>query len=653
MVRSIRHRGPDGYGTYLDDQVGLAHARLAILDVAGGAQPISNEDGSVWIVFNGEIFNYVELRKNLELLGHRFRTRSDTEVIVHAYEEWGEDAWIRLNGQFAFAIRDTHKGHNWLVRDRVGIAPLFFARAPGAIVFGSEIKAILASGRVLPAVDHAALLEVFRFWAAPGPATVFAGVRQLLPGCAIRFDDRLRARELRFFCQRFDTTGPAARMTLAEAVDGLEARLREAVRLRLRADVPVGAYVSGGLDSSVVARIVQQLDTSPLQTFSVRFNDERYDEGAAQERTAKLLGTSHHEIVVTPELLANELPTVISHCETPLLRTAPVPMFVLSSLVRTLGMRVVLTGEGADEFFGGYDLFKEDKIRRFWARAPQSTVRPRLLARVHPYVVSGRGAMWQSFFARGLTELDDGFYAHRLRWENTGWTARFLSRAVRDSLDTEAATRRLEAVLPQGWRGVGPLERAQHVEIATFMSPYLLASQGDRALMANGVEGRFPFLDPDVIDFASTLASPHKLRGLHDKVVLRRLARKWLPEDIASRPKWPYRAPIRHAFVAESAPEFVRELMGVEALKRNPLLDADAAAALASRAFSGTQSMGEREEMALIGILTTQIWYRAFIDPGGRAAGSADRRLLSHSQVAPSVAVDRRSNRGTIAEAAS
>lgn len=308
-------------------------------------------------------------------------------------------------------------------------------------------------------------------------------------------------------------------------------------------------------------------------------------------------------------------------------------------------MRVVLTGEGADEFFGGYDIFKENRIRRFWARAPGSAFRPRLLSRVHPYVASsGKGAMWQAFFARGLTNLQDPFYSHRPRWENSDWSTRFLSHEVRTSLTEEAASQRLEGALPEGWRDAGPLERAQHIEIATFMSSYLLASQGDRALMANGIEGRFPYLDPNVIRFAAGLSSSRKLRGLSDKVVLRQLARKWLPPEIAARPKWPYRAPIRHAFAGPSAPEYTREMLSPSALERNPLLDVAASKALAARAFSD-QPMSEREEMALIGVLSTQLWHRTFIT-GTRIGAAGDTPPLR-------VSVDHRSTQEQIARRSS
>jgi asparagine synthase (glutamine-hydrolysing) len=633
MAAALAHRGPDGYGTYVDERSGLAHTRLAILDRAGGDQPLGNEDGTVWITFNGEIFNYLELRAELEARGHRFRTRSDTEVIVHAYEEWSDDAWRRLNGQFAFAIRDLRDRSLWLVRDRVGIAPLFLARTPQAVLFGSEAKAILASRRVRAEADPAALVEAFTLWATPGPSTVFAGITIVAPGTALRFDERLGLRSQVYHRQRFEVSPEYERAAPEALAEELEARLRTATSLRLRADVPVGAYLSGGLDSSVVTSLVRTIDTSPLETFSVRFEDARYDEGEAQGRMARELATSHHEIVATPALLASELPRVIAHCEAPLLRTAPVPMFLLSGLVRRQGMRVVLTGEGADEFLGGYDLFKEARVRRFWARQPNSRARPMLLSRIHPYVANaGSGAMWQAFFRRGLDRTDDPFYAHRLRWENAAWATRFLAPEVRAALSPTALDDRLRAVLPDDWDTCGPLERAQLVEIATFMSPYLLASQGDRALMANAVEGRFPFLDPNVIDFCSALPARRKLCGLREKTTLRRVARRLLPPEVAERRKWPYRAPIARALFGPAAPEFVRELLGPAALAASPLIDATAAGSLAARAWTEGAQLGEREEMALVGLLTLQLWQRTFL-------GAAD---LPSAPREPRVAIDRR-----------
>ena len=629
MAGALRHRGPDGYGVYVDDRCGLAHARLAIIDLAGGHQPLCNEDGTVWIAFNGEVFNYPELREELAASGHCFRTRSDTEVIVHAYEEWGADAWRRLNGQFALAIRDTRDDSLWLVRDRVGIAPLFYAADESGVVFGSECKAIFASGRVKPRADAASLAAVFTMWSAPGPGTVFEGVRCVMPGRAVRFAPDLRAREAAYHTLTIEPRDTGR--TLEDAADELGARLRRAVEIRLRADVPVGAYLSGGLDSSLTSRLVRMSDSSPLQTFSVRFEDARFDEGEAQRHMAADLGTTHHEIVATPQSIREALPATVEHAESPLLRTAPVPMFILSSLVRQLGMKVVLTGEGADEFLGGYDVYKEDKVRRFWARGPESRTRPALMSRVHRYVAeAGTGSMWQQFFRTGLTETQHPHYSHRLRWENTAWTLRFLSAEVRAS--AAVLGERVDAALPQGWGSASTFARAQHLEIATFMTPYLLAAQGDRAIMAHGVEGRYPYLDPDVVEFAAGLPDRLKMSGLHEKLVLRAVARRVLPAAVASRRKWPYRAPIAGALFGPAAPGYARELLAPAALSDNPLVDARAAFGLAAKAWTGSR-LAEREEMALVGLLTLQLWCRSFLG-GFRGAVRPDSE--------PTVWVDRR-----------
>jgi asparagine synthase (glutamine-hydrolysing) len=639
MAGVLRHRGPDGFGIYLDDSVGLAHTRLSIIDRAGGAQPLSNENGTIWVAFNGEIFNYVELREELVRLGHVFRTRSDTEVIVHAYEQWQERAWRRLNGQFAIALWDAHARRLTLVRDRVGIVPLFYARSDDALVFASEAKALFAGGRLRCEPNACGLAATFTMWATPCPQTVFKNIQAVRPGETITFDSVDRERHQVFSELRFEPDRGAIR-NAREAAEELELRLARAVALRLRADVPVGAYLSGGLDSAVIAALVREADSSALETFSLRFADPRFDEGPAQQRMASFLGTRHHEVIVGPKDIQQVLERVVWHSETPLLRAGPAPMFLLSALVRDHGMRVVLTGEGADEFLGGYDIFKEAKIRRFWSRDPESDARAALLGRIHPYVVNATpGAMWQQFFRQGLDNVEDPFYAHRLRWGNTAWTLRFLAPDIRSAMADGALDALVENAAGERQLGVTPLSRAQQVEIATFMTPYLLTSQGDRAAMSNGVEGRYPFLDPDVIDLCLRLPDGLKIRGLRDKVVLRELARRRLPEETWRRRKWPYRAPIGSALFGPTAPEYARALLAPEQLSQCPLIDARPAAALAARAFAGDGELREREEMALMGLLTLQIWWRQFISGAGAAPATDIRATLIGR---PDVLVDAR-----------
>ncbi len=642
MVAVQAHRGPDGYGLYRDGPVGLGHARLSIIDVSGGAQPLRNEDGSVWVTFNGEIFNYIELRRDLEALGHRFRTASDTEVIVHAYEQWGERAWGRFNGQFAFGLWDAGRRRLWLVRDPFGIHPLHYSVAGARVVFASEVKALFASRHVTPRFDPEGLLHVFTRWSAPAPGTVFAGVRSVAPGGWVSFDTDLREESGAWWAPDFRTDPGLARSSLEALVERLEHLLREAVALRLRADVPVGAYLSGGLDSSLITTLIQRSESSPLRTFSIRFEDPAFDETEPQRAMVRALQTGHEEVLVRNRDIADHLPAVVRHCETPLLRTAPVPLFLLSGLVRRAGMKVVLTGEGADELFAGYSIFKEDKIRRFWARRPGSAWRSAPLARVHHYVGGPHGhegQMWREFFRRGLTETDAPFYSHRVRWENTGWGTRFLRRELIAGVNAASLDAQVERLLPAGWRHWPPLSRAQLIEVATFMSPYLLVSQGDRVALGHGVEVRYPFLDPGVIAFSGGLPPGVKMRGLRDKFLLRALGSRHLPPAIWNRPKQPYRAPTSPVFFGPDAPDYVRELLSHEALARHGLVDPRPAHLLAekARARAGVMS-GEREEMALVGILTLQIlaeWLsRGF--PG--EAADAHRRLRSK---APDILEDR------------
>jgi len=640
MVAMLRHRGPDEYGLYRDERCGLAHARLSIIDVAGGAQPIHNEDESVWVTFNGEIFNYLELRQELEAHGHCFYTRSDTEVIVHSYEEFGAEAWSRFNGQFAFALWDRQAGQLWLVRDRLGILPLFYARTGTRLLFASEVKALLASGHLSPRFDPAALVEVFTRWAVPPPATVFAGVSCVLPGTAACFDRHLRKREARYWQLDLTPDAGPAESSEAEAADLLGEHLTQAVRLRLRADVPVGAYLSGGLDSSVIAQLTRAWVGDELQTFSIRFEDPAFDETGPQRHMAARLHTRHHEILCGATEIRAALPEVVWHCETPLLRTAPVPLFLLSRLVREHGMKVVLTGEGADELLAGYDIFKEDKLRRFWARQPTSRVRAGLFARLYPDV--GRGqqgtGLWAEFFRRGLMDTHDPFYSHRIRWENTGWGVRFLAHELRASSEPGPTDITVDGALPKGWHTWGPLARAQGLEIATFLTPYLLSCQGDRVAMAHGVEVRYPFLDPEVVALCNRLPARLKLRGLRDKAVLRSLASQSLPAEIWQRPKRPYRAPMTTALFARPDGDYVDELLSPGCLRRFGLVDAPAAQRLVEKARArGGRMTGEREEMALVGILTLQLLaYHVF----EQFAARARMAYAALQTTRPSVCVD-------------
>jgi asparagine synthase (glutamine-hydrolysing) len=637
MIAALAHRGPDGWGLYRDQCVGLGHARLSLVDLEGGFQPVRDADGLIWLSFNGEIFNYVELRRRLRDLGHTFYTQGDSEVIVHCYQQWGEDAWAMLNGQFAFALWDTGARRLFLVRDRLGILPLHYARIGDRLVFASEAKALFAGGRLAPRFDPAGLAEAFVCWSAAAPHTVFQGVRSVRPGTALAFDSRLAAFEHRYW----RPSPEAVEMSMEQAVDGLEARLSQAVALRLRADVPVGAYVSGGLDSAVIAGLAMEQAPVPVESFGIAFADPRYDEAAEQARVVAHLGTRHHGITVDGDAIAGALAEVVWHCETPMLRTSPVPLFLLSGLVREAGIRTVLTGEGADELLAGYTIFKEDAIRRFWARQPGSRIRPALLSRIHHYVgaeAARASPLWQGFFAKGLEDTGHPFYSHLVRWLNNAWTLKVLAPEIRAGFDLERMMAETESRMPFGWRAWDPLTRAQVIEIDGFMSSWLLNCQGDRVAMAHGIEARYPFLDPEVVDFCLTLPRRHKLLGLKDKLALRRLAARRLPAAVWGRRKQPFRAPIGTALFGPGTRLF-DQVLAPDALAGDGLVDAAAAQALLDKARRLEGRMpGEREEMALVGLLTLRLLGEAF-GSGFQARMRQARAGLDRTR--PHVFVDR------------
>jgi len=624
MAAALRHRGPDGSGRYADAQVGLAHVRLSIIDVAGGAQPLGNEDGSVLIVYNGEVYNYLELQRELVAAGHRFRTRCDTEVLVHAYEQWGTAMLGRLNGQFAFAIYDRRAGTVLLARDRFGVRPLFYSIVHGDLWFASEAKALFASGEVEAELDPVGLDQVFTFWAARPPRTVFRGVYSLEPGTfavwrrgVLRHD---RYYELGF---------PEAREESSDALPALGELLDSSVALRLRSDVPVGGYLSGGLDSSITCALAARESPFSLRTCSVTFDDPQLDEREFQQLVARQLQSRHLIQAIGAHDVASVFPEVVRHAETPLVRTAPAPMYLLAKLAREHDIKVVLTGEGSDELFLGYDLFKETALRLFCLRQPQSQLRPRLFDRLYPYLDprGRRGDFWRrSFLDAGSP--DDPLFSHLPRFRLTARTKDFYSGDFRTALAGGDALDELRASLPPQFTRWSPLNRAAYLEMVTLLSPYLLSAQGDRMSLAHGVEARYPFLDHRVFEFAARLPTQSKLRGLREKAILRRWARDVVPPAVQQRPKQPYRAPDVPAFFAPAPPDYVEELLDQRNVAWTGLFEPAAVAGLVRRCRAGSP-MGFRESQALVAILSTQLWHQQFIRSDARStarpAPRADR----------------------------
>jgi asparagine synthase (glutamine-hydrolysing) len=624
MARAMFHRGPDELGLYRDEHAGLAHARLSIIDLSSGQQPLGSADRRFHIVYNGEVFNYVELREELQKAGRRFSTHSDTEVVLAAWEAWGEACFERFNGQWAIAIWDRLEKRMVFSRDRLGVRPLYLMEHAGSLYFGSEVKAIFAADAEIPReIDPAGLDETFTFWTVVAPRTPFHGVEELPPG-AYRIIDLAsgepRVRQGFYWKPRYPT-GDVGRFrgSLEDAKHAVASALREATRLRMvRADVPVGSYLSGGLDSSYIAALGLKAMGARFSTYSLRFEDAEYDETTFQRLMARHIESDHHEVVVSRRDIANAFADVVYHAERPILRTAPAPLFLLSRLVRQSGTKVVLTGEGADEMFAGYDIFREARVRRFWAKQPDSKIRPLLLERLYPYLARSPVAqrmVARQFFGRDLVSAKKPGFGHGTRWHGAAALKRMYSADVRATCARAGdPVAQLLADLPEAFAEWTPLAQDQYLEIRTLLSGYLLSSQGDRMLMANSVEGRFPFLDREVVELASSLPDSYKLHVLDEKHVLKLAGRGELPAEVLERKKQPYRAPDALAFTGPELPPALEEALSEESVKNAGLFDPGQVARLVAKCRESKDGQfSNADNMAFVGVLSTQLLHERLV----------------------------------------
>lgn len=645
MAGELRHRGPAGVGLYLDRGVGMACASSSTPGLPGGAVPASDGTGRYWVVHDGEIYNRAELLDALRRRGHELDAPSTGELMARGYAAWGPAFLNRLNGEFALALWDREKAELFLARDRFGIRPLFVAERGGVVCFASEAKALFRHPLIVPEIDAAGLAEAFVLWSSLPGRSVFAGVDELPGGHWLRVGPGGVRLRYRWWDSPFigaSAEGVAPRREVGEWAEELTALLADAVRIRWRSDLPIGVYLSGGLDSSAIAALVRRDSSGPVQAFSLGFTDEEYDETPYQDRVAEGLELRSSRVVVSGPEIAALLPRVVELTEKPTLRTAPVPLFRLSSAVRDAGYRIVLTGEGADEIFAGYDVFKLDKVRRFWARQPDSRLRPLLFPRLFGYLqhdLHRAGALLAEGFRGGLTETSDPLYSHRPRFEKGLRLLRLfnpdlLARALEDGGPVE----RLQALLPEALVRSSGLKRAQYLETITFLSGYLLHSQGDRVLMGNSVEGRFPFLDHRLAEFAARLPDRLLIRGLREKYLLRRTVQGLVPEEIVHREKRPYRAPILSALVGPDAPDYVGELTMPEKIAEAGIFDPGAVDKLFRKCRARVGGVvGEVDEMALIGVLSTMLLHERWIArPRVEDPAIATRLVIGSKDVEPS-----------------
>ena len=615
MLSQIRHRGPDEWGVYNNKNVALGNVRLSIIDINTGQQPLCNSNSSIWIAYNGEVYNYIELRKELESKGYTFKTQSDTEVVVLMYEEYGIDFINRLNGQFAISIWDKRKEELILVRDRLGIRPLFYSEQNKNLYFASEIKSLLEHPNINPKFNSNSLFETFTFWTTLSPNTIFDDIYEVPPGHYMIFSKKKREIK-QYWDISFPNKNQHTNLSFDNAVGQFEEILKDSLKLRLRADVPVAAYLSGGIDSTITTALIKDVVPDMLQTFSIGFTDKDYDESKYQNLASQYFGTKHTGFKINNSEIADVFEDVIWHTEMPLLRTSPAPMYSLAKKVRDSNIKVVITGEGADEMLGGYNIFKEAKIRHFWAKQPNSKYRPLLLKGLYPYIPQLKNAnndMLKMFYGYKLSETNSPIYSHLLRWNNGNQIKKYFSKDIINDTLNYNPVEILNKSIGNKFDKYDNLSKAQWLETKVFMSGYLLSSQGDRMGMANSIEGRYPFLDHRLVEFATSLNPDFKLKGLDEKYLLKKVAENKIPKEILNRPKQAYRAPIKNSFISETAPDYVKSMLSEKTIKEQGIFDIDKVNGFINKLHKSASS-SETENMALTAILSTSLLYDLYIN---------------------------------------
>ncbi len=601
MRDSLRHRGPDGEGLHIQGPVGLGHRRLAIVDVEGGQQPMSNEDGAVWITFNGEIYNHASLRPGLEARGHSYKTRSDTETILHLYEEEGERCVERLSGMFAFAIWDQTKGRLLLARDRLGIKPLYYAMSGHELLFASEIKAILEAGFTAE-LNAAVLPEYLATRFVSGADTLFRGVKSLEPGRTLTWTEKAGFQERRYW-----TIPPAAPddgRSLEQRAADLRPRLAAAVKSHLMSDVPLGLFLSGGIDSSGLLALMAPLVKAPIRTFAVGFAEREADELSYARLAARSAGAVHRETVVSPEDFFSELPRLIWHEDAPLAFPSSVPLYFLSQLARDT-VKVVLTGEGADELFLGYNRYRvtawNERLGRTYGSFVPKGVRDGVRRMVPRLPRAARRYVERSFLG-----LAPG--ARSLFCENFAvWGAAQQAKIVDEKVRLAGRDPHGEEMRAYVEASGSSLDRMSRADLQTYLVRLLMKQ--DQMSMAASIESRVPFLDHELVEHVAALPSSAKLRGLTTKAVLRKALEGLVPKEILTRPKMGFPVPIGPWLRGRFWPVVQEFVLSPRASSRG-LFNPSAVGRLAEEHRCGAVDHGERLWL----LVNLEIWHRVFLE---------------------------------------
>ena len=604
MCDAIRHRGPDDDGFYVNGPVGLGMRRLAIIDLKSGKQPIHNQDRSSWIVFNGEIYNYLELREKLEKLGHTFYTNSDTEAIVHAYDQYGADCPKHLRGMFAFAIWNETNQELFLARDRVGKKPLLYAQIEGDLVFGSEFSSLLLHPQISRDVNLEALDHYLSFMCIPAPMTAYRAIRKLEPG------NWLRWRKGEVTTERYWKPDFSKKLKIDEQEAGEQTVeiLRDSVRCRLMSEVPLGAFLSGGIDSSAVVALMSQESSERIKTFSIGFDEQDFSELHHARRVAEHVGADHHEFVVRPDAV-EVLPLLVEHYGEPYADSSAVPTYYVARETRK-HVTVALNGDGGDESFAGYERYAAMQLAERYRKLPsflRESVIQEVVARV-PASELGRGrvkAFKRFVQAASLPKVD-----RYMRWMST------FNSDLKTSLYSDSFRQELRGNQPvdllRPWfahvNGSGIVDAALQADIMTYLPNDLLVKV-DIATMAVSLEARSPFLDHHLIEFAASLPEKFKLRGLTTKYLLKKILRKLLPSENLSRRKMGFGVPIGHWFRGTMQP-FLREVLLSERAVSRGLFKPEVV-----RSLIDQHARSERDHShQLWTFLMLELWFQRFID---------------------------------------
>jgi asparagine synthase (glutamine-hydrolysing) len=606
----LTHRGPDDCGLFLDGRVGLGHRRLAIVDVAAGHQPMTNEDGSLQIVYNGEVYNHADHRPGLEARGHVYRTHCDTETILHLYEEKGTRCVEDLRGMFAFAIWDARKGELFIARDRLGVKPLYYVHTEdGSLYFASEIKALLEAGAVRAELNYAALPDYLANHAPSGEETLYRGVRRLLPGHTLLWSDG-EVKVERYWDVTFAGGGENERRREEDLIEEWAELFRTSVRLRLMADVPLGMFLSGGIDSSAIAAVMSQLVDEPIKTFSVAFAEREANELEYARMVAARLGTDHHEVVVSPEEFFEALPQLVWHEDEPLAHLASIPLYFVSRLAQR-HVKVVLTGEGSDEMLAGYGRYRKTVYNLALGRRYQSLAPAPLRRAVAGAVGSlGTGSRVRQKLERTFVCLPadleslyfDNFAVFPRAMQRRLLTPETVERAGAGA-DPYSGVRELVA----GTDASTTLNRLLYADTKTYLHELLMKQ--DQMSMAASIESRVPFLDHKLVEFTARLPERLKLRGWTTKYVLRRAMRGVLPEAILTRPKMGFPVPLG-AWLRGRHRNVLDEYVTSDRARARGIFDADFVTRVVGQHVSGERDHSER----LWTLVNFEVWLRRFFD---------------------------------------